>query len=130
MPKEKTCKRVFAASLFDVFYVAKMSTVLHYVSISLKINSNVKTGGFMKKYKPIINTRIVLNIYGVFATLGLILSIFTHPITSDNNMKLFFDRELMMDSDEIKDFLLFVVVSASVYFCLINLYFSKRYGKE
>lgn len=107
-----------------------MSTVLHYVSISLKINSNVKTGGFMKKYKPIINTRIVLNIYGVFATLGLILSIFTHPITSDNNMKLFFDRELMMDSDEIKDFLLFVVVSASVYFCLINLYFSKRYGKE
>lgn len=82
----------------------------------------------MKKNK-IINTRIVLNIYGVFAIFGLILSIFTHPITSDNNMKLFFDRELMMDSDEIKDFLLFIFVSASVYFCLINLYFSKkRYG--
>lgn len=82
----------------------------------------------MKKNK-IISIRIVLNIYGVFAMFGLILSIFTQPITSDNNMKLFFDRELMMDSDEIKDFLLFIFVSASVYFCLINLYFSKkRYG--
>lgn len=70
--------------------------------------------------------RMFLNIYGVFAALGLILSIITHPITSDNNMQLFFDRELMMESDEIKDFLLFIVVSASVYFCLINLYFSKK----
>ncbi|WP_078544646.1 hypothetical protein [Litchfieldia alkalitelluris] len=73
--------------------------------------------------KKEITIRTVLNIYGVFAVIGLILSIFTAPITLSENMNLYFNEEIMMGEKTIKDFLVFIISSAVVYFSFVNLYY-------
>jgi hypothetical protein len=85
---------------------------------NLQTNRNIKV---VTKKK--ISIRIVLNIYGVFTVFALILSIFTNPISVNQNMQLFFNENLMMESKEIKEFLLFISGSAIVYFSLVNLYY-------
>ncbi|KOR80588.1 hypothetical protein AM232_20605 [Bacillus sp. FJAT-21352] len=70
-----------------------------------------------------ITIRTVLNIYGVFTVLALILSIFTTPISINENMQLFYDEDLIMAAKKIKEFLLFIFGSALVYFSLVNLYY-------
>jgi hypothetical protein len=73
--------------------------------------------------KKEITIRTVLNIYGVFAVLALILSIFTTPISINENMQLFYNEDLMMEAKKIKEFLFFIFGSALVYFSLVNLYY-------
>ncbi|ECO1677991.1 hypothetical protein [Peribacillus frigoritolerans] len=68
-----------------------------------------------------ITIRTVLNIYGIFTVLALILSIFTTPISINDNMQLFYDEDLMMEAKKIKEFLFFVFGSALVYFPLVHL---------
>ncbi|KQU15287.1 hypothetical protein ASG65_27375 [Bacillus sp. Leaf13] len=70
-----------------------------------------------------ITIRTVLNIYGVFAVLVLILSIFTTPISINENMQFFYNEDLMMEAKKIKEFLFFIFGSALVYFSLVNLYY-------
>ncbi|MGM0877810.1 MAG: hypothetical protein ACQEWV_24500 [Bacillota bacterium] len=70
--------------------------------------------------KKKISIRTVLNIYGAFTFLGLILSIFTVPITINGDME-FFRNE--MKPKEIKELLLFTFVSAFIYYFLVNIYF-------
>lgn len=53
-----------------------------------------------------VTVRTVLNIYGVFLFLGLVVSIFTHEI------------------EDINGFLFFIVISSVLYFLLLNLYFT------
>jgi hypothetical protein len=53
-----------------------------------------------------VTVRTVLNIYGVFLFLGLVVSIFTHGI------------------EDINGFLLFILISSVLYFLLLNLYFT------
>ncbi len=70
-----------------------------------------------------ITIRTVLNLYGGFAVFGLILSIFTTPISLNENMRLFYNEDLMMEAKKIKEFLFFIFGSALVYFSLLNLYY-------
>lgn len=70
-----------------------------------------------------ITIRKALNIYGVFAALALIGSIFTTPISINENMQLFFNEDVMMEPKKIKGFFLFIFGSAFVYFSLVNLYY-------
>ncbi|MDW0111538.1 hypothetical protein [Sporosarcina aquimarina] len=72
----------------------------------------------------------ILNVYGCLAALGLVLTIFTHPITGTDNMRIVFNKELMMSSSEIKEFLLFIFISSITYFFIVNLYFSKKKIEE
>jgi len=72
-----------------------------------------------------ITIRTVLNQYGGFAVLGLILSIFTTPISLNENMRLFYNEDLMMEAKKIKEFLFFIFGSALIYFFLVNLYYKK-----
>ena len=58
----------------------------------------------------------VANIYGVFTVFVLLLSIFTHPASVNQNMKLFFNKEIMLERSEIKTFLIFIFTSATIYF--------------
>lgn len=59
-----------------------------------------------------ISLRFVLNTYGAFLFLGLLLSIFTHKI------------------EEVTEFLLFILISSVVYFVLLNLYFTSEIGRK
>lgn len=87
---------------------------------SLEINQQTSENAVTKKE---ITIRTVLNIYGGFAVLGLILSIFTTPISLNENMRLFYNEDLMMESKKIKEFLFFIFGSALVYFSLVNIYY-------
>ena len=73
--------------------------------------------------KKEITIRTVLNIYGVFTVIALILSIFTTPVSINENMQFFYNEDLMMGAKKIKEFLLFIFSSALVYFSLVNLYY-------
>jgi hypothetical protein len=70
-----------------------------------------------------VTIRTVLNIYGVFAVIGLILSIVTTPIYIDENFQFYFNKELMMGDKKIKEFLLFIFISGVGYFSFVNLYY-------
>ncbi|MDQ0271704.1 hypothetical protein [Cytobacillus purgationiresistens] len=71
-------------------------------------------------------TRTFLNIYGVFACIGLVLSIFTVPISISENMEFIRDEELLMETNKIKGFLTFIISSAVLYFSLVNLYYIRK----
>lgn len=73
-----------------------------------------------------ITLRTVINIYGVFAVLTLILSIFTTPISINENMQFYYNEDLMMADKKIKEFLLFIFGSALVYFSLVNFYWKYK----
>ena len=73
--------------------------------------------------KKKISIRTVLNIYGAFTFIGLILSIFTVPITINGDME-FFRNE--MEPKKIKEFLFFNVSVTLVYFALVNFYYIRK----
>ena len=93
------------------------------------MNTNTQMSRDADLYKKKnITIRTVLNIYGVFAVVGLILSIYTIPVSINNNMQFFYNEELLMDQKKIKEFLIFIFSSAVVYFfiqMLITKYFDK-----
>ncbi len=70
------------------------------------------------------NTRTVLNIYGILTVIALILSIFTNPISVNENMQFFHNEEFIMKTYEIKEFLQFIFVSSFFFFFffLVNIY--------
>lgn len=74
--------------------------------------------------------RTVLNIYGVFLILGMLLTIYTHPISIDRYGKVFFDSSIMMNAQEIKGFLSFLLLVGLIYFPAINIYWIKKNRKE
>ncbi|MFC4323100.1 hypothetical protein [Litchfieldia salsa] len=75
--------------------------------------------------KKDLTIRTVLNIYGVFAVIVLILSIFTTNIFINENMVFVYNENLMMGKKKIKEFLSFIFGSAIVFFTCVNLYYRK-----
>ena len=78
------------------------------------------------KIKNFLTLRGVLNTYGILTILGWGLTIYTHPITVNQENGLFFDQSLMMSNEEIKNFLLFLFVIGVIYFSIVNVYCNKR----
>ena len=70
--------------------------------------------------------RGVLNTYGVLTILGWVLTIYTHPITVNQDNELFFDQSLMMSDKKIKELLSFLFVFGVIYFSIVNVYCNKR----
>lgn len=70
--------------------------------------------------KKEISIRKVLNIYGAFTFLGLLVSIYTVPLTISGDME-FIRHE--MEPKYIKELLLYILVSAFPYYFLVNIYF-------
>jgi len=62
-----------------------------------------------------VSMRKLLNIIGMFIFCGLALSIITTPISS---------------SEDTKEFLLFIVGSAIIYYFLVNIYFIGQLGRR
>lgn len=76
--------------------------------------------------KKKFNTKTVLNIYGILTVIALILSIFTNPISVNENMQLFHNEEFILKTYEIKEFLQFIFVSSLFFFFLVNIYAKGR----
>lgn len=70
--------------------------------------------------------RGVLNTYGVLTILGWILTIYTHPISVNQENGLFFDQSLMLSNQKIKELLSFLFVFGVIYFSIVNVYCNKR----
>jgi hypothetical protein len=70
-----------------------------------------------------MTVRTVLNVYGVFTVLGLIVTIFTTPISISESMVFYFNEELLLEGKKLKEFLFFIIGTALIYFSLVNLYF-------
>ena len=77
------------------------------------------------KQHSFFSLRSVLNIYGLIAIIGSALTIYTHPITANVEQGIFFDESLMMSSEKIKEFLLFLLMAGVVYFTLVNIFSGK-----
>uniref|UniRef100_UPI003F492582 hypothetical protein n=1 Tax=Niallia taxi TaxID=2499688 RepID=UPI003F492582 len=93
------------------------------------LNENTQTSQKVELYnKRIITIRTVLNIYGVFAFIGLILSVFTIPVSVSEDMQFFYNKKLLMGQMKIKEFLLFIISAAVAYFVLVNIY--DKYTKK
>jgi hypothetical protein len=88
---------------------------------SLEINPQTSRSTEIVTNKE-ISIRKVLNIYGVFTVLALILSIFTTSISINENMQFLYNEDLIMGAKKIKEFLLSIFGSALVYFSLVNYY--------
>lgn len=89
-----------------------------------RLNVNPQNSKEVELYKKRnITIRTVLNIYGVFAIVGLILSIFTIPVSVSEDMQFFYNQELLMGQKKIKEFLLFIFGSAVAYFVLVNVHY-------
>ena len=114
-PVVKTLSLVFIRIVN--FYIIKNGGIR-----SLEINQQMSENAEIVRE---ITIRTVLNQYGGFAVLGLILSIFTTPISLNENMRLFYNEDLMMEAKKIKEFLFFIFGSALIYFFLVNLYYKK-----
>ncbi len=85
-------------------------------------NPDMNSKNFPRK----LSNRGLLNIYGIFTVISLILSIYTQPFTVNENMKVIFDREIMLKSNEIKEFLIFIFSSGAIYFIVVNIIFRKK----
>ncbi|MCM3217719.1 hypothetical protein M3612_24935 [Niallia taxi] len=93
------------------------------------MNINTQTSQEVELYKKRkITIRTVLNIYGIFAVVGLIISIFTIPVSVNEDMQLFYNKELLMGKRKIKEFLLFIFSSSVTYFILVNVHY-KHFNK-
>ncbi|MBM7602974.1 hypothetical protein JOC75_000944 [Metabacillus crassostreae] len=71
--------------------------------------------------------RKVLNLYGIFTFVGLIVSIFTIPLTF--NVEMGFSR-YEMELKDIKKFITFIFASGFIYFFLVNVYHIKKIGRR
>ena len=82
------------------------------------------------KVKKILTFRGVLNIYGILTILGWILTIYTHPITVDQENGIFFNQSLMLSDEKMKELLSFLFVVGVIYFSIVNMYCNKRNKRD
>ncbi|KSU86666.1 hypothetical protein A2U94_14830 [Bacillus sp. VT 712] len=88
------------------------------------MNSNLQTSKPVKVVvKKKLTIRSVLNLYGIFAIAGMLLSIFTTLVSLNENMELYLKTEEMLKGKKLKEFLAFIFGSAVVYFSLVNIYY-------
>ena len=109
---------MFSSSIWCNCSISAMNGGIRSLDINPQTPRNVEI-----VTKKAVTIRSVLNIYGVFAVLALISSIFTTPISINENMQLFYNGDLMMEAEKIKEFIFFIFGSALVYFSLVNLYY-------
>ena len=70
--------------------------------------------------------KMVMYIYGIIALCGMFIAAFTNPLTVDNNLKLFYDKNLMLNSYEMKNLLYFLLISGSIYFLSVKMYYRNK----
>ena len=77
------------------------------------------------KQGSFFSLRSILNIYGLIAIFCSALTIYTHPIKVSTEQGIYFDASLMMSSEKIREFLIFLLITGAIYFVLVNIFARK-----
>lgn len=73
-----------------------------------------------------ISVQKLLNIAGGLMLLGLLVSIYTVPISLNEELRLYYDDKLVLKGEKLEEFLSFVFAAGFAYFMLVRLYFTQR----
>ncbi|KAB2335556.1 hypothetical protein [Bacillus mesophilum] len=76
--------------------------------------------------KKNITIKKALQIYGIFAVIGMFLTIMTIPVSLNEKMQFFINQDLQLSSSELKSFSIFIVGSAIVFFGIIQMVYKDR----
>ncbi|WP_080846310.1 hypothetical protein [Cytobacillus gottheilii] len=76
--------------------------------------------------KKNITIKKALQIYGIFAVIGMFLSNITIPVSLNEEMQFFINEDLQLSSSELKSFSIFIVGSASIFFGIIHTVYKER----
>ncbi|MCA1028946.1 hypothetical protein LCM23_23200 [Cytobacillus kochii] len=80
-------------------------------------------------YDKKLTIRFALNIYGIFVILGFILSIFTSPISLNEQLQFVYHTEHLLKEEKVIQLIIFLVMGAMIYFTAVNIFYhqlSKR----
>ncbi|MFS0861161.1 hypothetical protein [Fredinandcohnia sp. 179-A 10B2 NHS] len=113
--------------LIIITYVKVIKDFREVIYLQVNYTPSVHREVKLKKQRTV---RTVLNISGVLIFLGLALSIFTMPLTLNENKEIYFNHDYKLKPSYLKEFIVFIVGSAIVYFSLVNLFFLERIGKR
>lgn len=71
-------------------------------------------------------SKVIMYIYGIIAICGMIIATFTNPLTVNDNLQLFYDKNQMLNWHEMKNLLIFLLISGSIYFLSVKIYYHER----
>ncbi|MGG0718501.1 hypothetical protein ABE096_13035 [Robertmurraya massiliosenegalensis] len=91
------------------------------MQVNQQINQSIKI--VTKKEHTV---RKVLNIYGCFLFLGMILAIYTQPISMNENRQFYLDEKIVMSQAKQQEFFLFLLGCAILYFSVVNYWHRKK----
>lgn len=74
--------------------------------------------------------RSVLNIYGIFVILGFILSIFTSPLSINEQLQFVYHTEKIVKGEKLIELILFLSVSTLIYFPALNIFYQHINKRE
>lgn len=75
-----------------------------------------------------MGSRTLINIIGIFIFLGTAIAPITQSYSFNKNFELI--RESSMDTEQTKEFYLFIVIISILFFFLANIYFLGKTGKR
>ncbi|WP_461610871.1 hypothetical protein [Cytobacillus kochii] len=80
--------------------------------------------------KKELTIRFVLNIYGIFVILGFILSIFTSPISLNEQLQFVYHTEHLLKEEKVIQLIIFLVMGAMIYFTAVNIFYHQLSNRE
>ncbi len=87
---------------------------------------NAKT---ISQTKKSLTLRAVLNYFGVFLTIGMLLTIFTVPLSLNEELQFYYNTDLQLKEYKLTNFIAFSIGSAAIYFLAVNVYYL-RWAKQ
>jgi hypothetical protein len=93
--------------------------------MALQVNYKPASEQVLKADKT-ISVQKLLNITGGLMLLGLLVSIYTVPISINEELRLYYDDKLVLKGEKLEEFLSFVFAAGFAYFMLVRLYFTQR----
>ncbi|MEK4967106.1 hypothetical protein MKX29_05300 [Cytobacillus sp. FSL R7-0696] len=81
-------------------------------------------------YDKKLTIRFVLNIYGIFVILGFILSIFTSPISLNEQLQFVYHTEHLLKEEKVIQLIIFLVMGAMIYFTAVNIFYHQLSKRE
>ncbi|MBY0198235.1 hypothetical protein ACTHQ0_13670 [Priestia megaterium] len=93
----------------------------------MRANFKESTKRSVKKERTL---QFTLNVIGIFMFIGVLIRWWTVPFAVSNDLQIYYNPDFQMKPSECKEFLAFVLCTASVYFSLINVYFLGKTGKK
>ncbi|QOR64717.1 hypothetical protein IM538_12660 [Cytobacillus suaedae] len=86
------------------------------VNYETSVKTNIQT-------KKSLTLRAVLNYIGVFLTIGMLLTIFTVPLSLNEELQFYYNTDLLLKKYKLTNFIAFSIGFAVIYFLAVNVYY-------